>query len=287
MNTKSLHEATSRSVEYLLNFEPGSYRDFGDQLSHGASLAWTIACVASTLKELGATWRLKKMTDFLLSLQGSEGEWSYNTIVPGDADSTLRAIQCLLKAGYSYDSTPVAKGVWFVVKHQQADGGIATFLPEAVASLGYNNYEGWTASHSCVTALASRILPRSPAQKRAREFVLSRLRKGQAGAYWWLSPWYVRYEAGVRNGEPISNDPVDLGLYLLLQSKLKIADPYNLHRLWSLQLEDGGFPVSHQFRIPRPDQLSPTPEDEVVPDRSRILATSAAGVALERQRKLH
>jgi len=90
------------------------------------------------------------------------------------------------------------------------------------------------------------------------------------------------------NGEDIRDDPVEIGLVLLLKARLGIADRELTTRLLGLQLNDGSFPVSHQFRIPRPHQFLDdiTDQVEIVEDRTRIFSTAAAVVAVSRQEAL-
>ena len=111
---------------------------------------------------------------------------------------------------------------------------------------------------------------------------------GDYHAYWWNTPWYVLYESRKFQAEPISTDPVEMSLVLLLKAKLKIADQKLLNKLVGLQKDDGSFPASHTFRIPRPAQflsdISGT--EETISDKNRIFSTAAACIAINRQKAL-
>lgn len=253
------------------------------QLQHGPSLSWTTACIGSTLAEFQAV--PQGMLEALLSLQW-DGGWSYNQNSVPDADSTLRVLQFLGKVGFN-DQAIIGRAEKFVISHQQVDGGIAAYLPEAMAVMKYPE-GGWTTSQPCMTALASRILQNEQARNKAKHYLAGRLKKGDARAYWWRTPWYVRYESGWINGESIGNDPVEIGLALLLKAKLGLTDNELTARLIKLQLDDGSFPVSHQLQIPRPNQFlnDITEQVEVVEDRTRIFSTAAAIVAISRQEAL-
>lgn len=278
---RSRRDVIEAAQAYLLtHVENGLCLEFY-QLRHGPSQAWTTACVGSTLAEFGEV--PPAMIDALLSLRWDCGGWSYNQNSVPDADSTLRVLQFLAKIGFS-DQTIITKAERFVISHQHADGGIATYLPEMVVQMGYPE-GGWTDSHPCVTALAAHILLNEPARAKARRFVSTRLEKADARAYWWRTPWYVRYESGVMNGEAIGSDPVEIGLALLLKERLGRADRKLTSSLAELQLSDGSFPPSHQFRIPRPNQFLDdiTEGTETVEDRMRIFSTAAAVVAIARQ----
>lgn len=269
---------------YLLSrIENGLCLEF-HQLRHGPSLAWTTACIGSTLAEFRVV--PQGMLETLLSLRWDCGGWSYNQNSVPDADSTLRVLQFLNKVGFR-DESIISRAERFVIAHQQSDGGIATYLPETVAIMGYPR-GGWTSSHPCVTALATRILRNKQARNQAIRYITSRLEKGDARAYWLCTPWYVRYESGIADGENIGNDPVEISLALLLKARVGETDKELTDKLIGLQLNDGSFPVSHQFRIPRPNQFLDdiTGQEEIVEDRTRIFSTAAAVVAVSRQEAL-
>jgi hypothetical protein len=277
-------EVIDEAISYLLSrVENGVCLEF-HQLRHGPSLAWTTACIGSTLAEFRAV--TQGILETLLSLQWDCGGWSYNQNSVPDADSTLRVLQFLVKVGFT-DQVVISKAEEFVISHQQTDGGIATYRPAVVSAMGYPE-GGWTMSQPCVTALAARILRDNHARDKASRYIANRLGKGDARAYWWRTPWYVRYESGVINGEDISDDPVEVALVLLLKAKLGKTDNELTTKLIRLQLDDGSFPVSRQFRIPRPNQSLDdiTGKEEIVEDHTKIFSTAAAVVAIYRQETL-
>lgn len=255
-----------------------------DQLRHGPCLAWTTACIGSTLAEFGPV--PAEMLEAILGLQWPNGGWSYNQRVAPDADSTLRVLQFFRKVNFR-DPSVINRAEEFVLLHQQPDGGIATYLPESIARMGYP-VGGWTDSHPCVTALACRVLRNEASRQKAFVYLAARLAQKDARAYWWRTPWYVRYESGCINEDGVNDDPVEIGLALLLKARLGVPDNALTARLSSLQLTDGSFPVSRQFRIPRPNQSLDdlTDQTEVVDDRTRIFSTAAAVVAISRQKAL-
>lgn len=281
---ENIRDVVEAAKAYLLSrVENGLCLEF-HQLRHGPSLAWTTACVGSTLAEFKVI--PQGMLEALLVLQWSCGGWSYNQNSVPDADSTLRVLQFLAKTGFR-DRVIIDKAERFVISHQHTDGGIATYLPEAIAQMGYPE-GGWTISHPCVTALATRVLRNEQARDKASRYIAKRLKNADARAYWWRTPWYVRYESGVINGDAISTDPVEMSLALLLEERLGQVDFQLMASLVTLQLTDGSFPTSHQFRIPRPNQFlnDITEETETVEDRTRIFSTAAAVVAISRQEAL-
>lgn len=269
---------------YLLTQVHGGVCPAFFQLRHGPSRAWTTACIGSTLAEFSAV--PTEMLGEVLSWQAKCGGWSYNQAVPPDADTTLRVLQFLSKVGYT-DPAVVNKAEHFVSAHQQADGGIATYLPEIVRSIGYPE-GGWTVSHPCVTALATRIVRNKRVRRDAQAYMERRLVQGDARSYWWKTPWYVRYESGRLNGEEIGNDPVEIGLVLLLKAYLHLSDRVLLSRLKGMQLADGSFPGSNLFRIPRPAQFLEdiNGTEKTVADTTRLFSTAAAVIAISRQEQL-
>ncbi len=277
-------ERVEAAKSYLLTqFQNGLCLEFS-QLSHGPSLAWTSACIGSTLAEFKAA--PPETLNAILKLQWDCGGWSYNQNSVPDSDSTLRVLQFLSKIGF-HDQAIIDRAEKFVIAHQQQDGGIATYLPVYLEKMGYQA-GGWTVSHSCVTALAINVITNITAKQKAEKYMSKLLNSGDYHAYWWNTPWYVLYESRRLQAEPISADSVEMSLVLLLKAKLKIADQKLLNKLASLQKDDGSFPSSHTFRIPRPAQflsdISGT--EETISDKNRIFSTAAACIAINRQKAL-
>jgi hypothetical protein len=270
--------AAELGKEYLLSrLAGGLCREFY-QLRRGPSIAWTTCCVGSALAKFDAV--PTEMVKAVLALQSRSGGWSYNALVSPDADSTLRAVQFLRKAGIR-DEKVLGRAERFVLKHQRPDGGFSTYLPKTAQLLGYPDVRGWVSSHPCVTALALNLIRDKWALRRARQYLEEERRP-----YWWRTPLYVLYELGHLPEQVVeSDDPVEMALLLLLKAKLKIADQETAVRLISLQQQDGSWPPSQMFRVPRPHQLLEelTGAEEIVPDLRGIFSTSAAIVALARQ----
>jgi len=265
--------------EYLLSkIDNGLCLEF-HQLRHGPSWAWVTACVGSALSEFGFVPR--DIVEAVLSLQCSNGGWSYNQNVPADADTTLRVMQLLSKIGFTNHAV-IADAEKFVLHHQLSDGGFTTYLPETVREMGYSSCAGWCSSHSCVTSLAINQINDVTSVRRAKNYLL----QNGPNAYWWRTPYYVRYELGCPNGDVETKDPVETSLILLLSSKLGIYNPKLIEVLISMQHRDGSMPASFQFRIPRPHQTirDICGDEEVVSDGQGIFSTCATIVAIERQK---
>lgn len=273
-----LTKAVYNGCAFLLShYDNGIFEEF--QLRHGPSWAWSTSFVASSLAEFNLV--PAGLVEKLLSLQHACGGWSYNQNSLPDADSTLRVIQALQKTGFN-NHPAVTHGFSFVLQHQQTDGGIATYLPKTLERMGYAKVSAWAESHPCVTALSVNVLPDCDERRQAREYLDARLSSQDFRAYWWSTPLYVAYEAGVVL-EAESVDPVELALRLMSEAKCKISDRRLISQLLGTQLLDGSFPQSKVFRIPRVTLDEIDSSVEIVPDIRRLMSTSAAVVALSRQ----
>ncbi len=281
----AITDAVDQGRSYLLSkIKDGICCEF-PQLRHGASWAWSTACIGSALAEFNSV--PPEMVGSIVDLQDQKGGWAYNRQVPSDADSTLRVLQFLKKVGFT-NKDILKRAEQFILSHQNYDGGFATYRVEAMERMGYQG-RGWTLSHPCVTALALNVISDKYARSRAKQFINRRLAHGDARAYWWTTPLYVLYEIKERPRTRLTSiDSVELSLRLLLEAKFGRPNIDMVTNLLELRLSDGSFQESHVFRIPRPHQsLSDiTEQEEVVEDKKRTFATAAAIVALSRQRAL-
>lgn len=256
------------------------YGDFG--LRHGKSDAWTTAIVGSTLAEFNYQ-KTHEMVAALLRLQHKVGGWGYNNNVPPDADTTLRVMEFFLKTG-SVASSVIDRAAQFVLLHQKKNGGIATYLPEAVRKMHYEYY-GWTVSHPCVSALAFRVLP--PGRRNNSLFrYIADLEKGRDfRSYWWATNRVAAHLLSEVSTDPVADDSLDIALELLCKCNYNSYDYELCGRLMGMQSPDGSFTRTSLFRIPRPYQyLEDLDGSEEAPDdRYCILSTCAAVIALYRQ----
>lgn len=283
-------EGISRSIErgeqYLLSqIEDGLCPEF-HQLAHGPSLAWTTACVGSSLVEIGKV--PEALVASLVALEHPDGGWSYNQLVPPDADTSLRVMQLFRKIDFD-DKRILQRAENFVLGHQKEDGGFSTFTARAVESLGYSSSAGWTSSHPCVTSLAVNQLSDETAVARAQTYLENQISRFGPESYWWITPRYVAYELGISVESAVDmSDPVDIALKVLTDAKIGRADPDFAVQLIQQQTTTGSFRQNHQFRIPRPSQgmRDLNGREEVVIDQRGILSTCASIVALQRQKEL-
>ncbi len=283
---QEINTSILRGKDYLHSIiEFGLCPEF-HQLAHGPSLAWTSACVGSTLAEFKET--PDALVEAIITLQNLDGGWSYNQMVPSDADTTLRVIQLFEKVGLD-DKRILLRAERFVLAHQKEDGGFSTYTPKALSSMKYQSGTGWTSSHPCVTALAINHLLDAEARERAQAFMNMHIDRIGPKSYWWRTPRYVGYEQGLEVDSDIdTNDPVDIALDLLTKANGNRRSDFMTRTLIQLQSSGGSFIPNRQFRIPRPDKLLEelTGEEEIVLDQRGTLSTCAAIIALNRQCKL-
>ena len=155
--------------------------------------------------------------------------------------------------------------------------------------MGYQSAKGWLSSHPCVTALALNQIQSAEALRKAHLYLKNHLARFGPISYWWITPFYLLYEMGLQQDVPmVKKDTIEMALNLLLKSKLGMTDRTLIHKLLATQQNNGSFPPSRQFRIPRShQQLSAiNGSEEKVKDAHGIFSTSATIVALSRQMQL-
>jgi squalene cyclase len=251
----------------------GSWKDF--LLPAGNSNVWVTAFVAGVLgdcEEARLAWC------FLQSAARDGGGWSYNVSVPGDADSTLWALRLAETLG-EHESSAAREGRAFLEQHFREDGGLATYAT-AVPIRKYIGlppivpFDGWTASHTCVTAACANL---SVYRDRLRAYLLARRREdGSWPAYWWFDDEFATAEAVAAIGADeqsiawasrrIDSATTPFALAHALRivargAKNGVADRA-IARLISMQREDGSWPASARLRVPRPDMRVPDPHAE-------------------------
>lgn len=182
--------ALSRGLGFVLAAQDaeGAWTDWA--LPPGPSPDWTSAHVALQLSSLGPPHRaavaepLGRAARWLLSRQAAGGGWGYNRVVEPDADSTAQALLVLAAAGQS--SPP--KACAFLARHQQSDGGFATFLPDALTG-------SWGHSHPEITPVALLALrahlggmPEGGLARGLAWLRSARRPDGLWNSFWWSSP---------------------------------------------------------------------------------------------------
>ena len=143
------------------------------------------------------------------------GEWGYNYILCGDADSTGWALQLAAAVGAS-NSERAQRAKAALVTHLQPDGGISTFIEEAIRAyikvpdLANISFTGWCSSHACVSAAVAGL-------PEFRLRLLDYLRgtqtsQGNWEGYWWSDHEYttaLAAEAFVAEGQATDQPRID------------------------------------------------------------------------------
>jgi hypothetical protein len=153
---------------------------------------WTTAYVGARLSGLVTTRdgplaaALARAAEWLQAASLSDGGWGYSAAAGPDADSTALAITFLRRMDRELPADAVAT----LLRHQQNDGGFATFTPEW-------GQGAWVVSHPDVTATASIALAGLPSTETGQSLdsALEYLwrHRGNDGlwrSYWWTSPVY-------------------------------------------------------------------------------------------------
>lgn len=284
----SLDQAIARAEDFLLARQDanGGWRDF--LLPAGLSDAWVTGYVGEAL--VGSPegeQATRRGWAFLHETEAASGGWSYNSQVPGDADSTLWGLR--LAEAIGEGSSPLARrGYAFLERHLRPDHGLSTYasagpiraytgLPELVP------FDGWTQSHVCVSA-AGANLPRYAA--RIVPYLLARQdADGSWPGYFWFDREYATGEAlvalaanadhcqAIERGVRWLSGRVDL----LAATESKARPAFALAcaaralalvdgsastraagaRLAEWQRPDGSWGPSARLRVPRPDAIDP------------------------------
>lgn len=207
----------------------------------GESNEWVSAYVAMALGRDNSVFiKNKEIVARLCKKQRHNGGWAYNSRAPADTDST--SITLALLAGYNdLPNKNCKRAKNFILKHQQSNGGIATFRSTYQLRLlmrAFNvSFKGWLQSHECVTATALDALIRAgiknddPVILSGVEYLCNSVdsKTGLWRSYWWQGPYYSS-SAAIR-----------------LFRSLKQAPPQHNQRMLSLismQLENGSWGLS-------------------------------------------
>lgn len=289
--------ALRRGREFLLMQREGDEwkEHFGRR--HGLSNSWASAYIARLLQDMDPSGVSSSgVTDcrqLLLKQQHKDGGWSYNETVPADADTTTNVL-LLLKDQWCCKSA-YDRGVAFLLAHQCADGGVATFSSGNVVRMGYESgSEGWASSHPCVTALAAQVLQGNHLE-RAKHYLRAQKRAdGLWPSYWWTSDLYASLEAirvlgfgqdtveAIKNVEPRSSFELALKVQALMVAKQPCIK--DVRSLLSVQRQDGSWPSSALLMVPRPNvpllQLDRSSVSTSV-DRKGLFSTVTALAALQ------
>jgi hypothetical protein len=294
--------AVRRAVAYLCGRQDtaGLWNDF--RTPAGASDEWVTAFVTAHLAELCAVFELPAAEAAvgharraLLARQRADGGWGYNARIAADADSTAwAAVAVAPVAGAA--SRAAASG--FLLAHQHADGGFATYHPNHRARLGFR--DTWFEPQPCVTAAALRALGATRAEEtlgaaaetaveRGRRWLRELPSEALVSCWWGESSYTVFHVAratrvpraaedpGATPSRPVFEQAHRLLLLALHPPAAAAAERGRpSRRLLSAQRADGSWPAAPILRIPD-ETAGGTP---VARDVNRLFATVTAACAL-------
>lgn len=297
--------ALSRGVGFVLAGQDnqGAWTDWA--LPPGPSPDWTTAYVGLRLSSVGPLDRaaldepLVRAAHWLLSRQSTDGGWGYNQAVEPDADSTAQALLFLAATGQS--APPEART--FLARHQQPEGGFATFAPDSFTG-------SWGLSHPEITAVALLALRAHPSGLPQDDLArgvawLQRIRRsdGLWNSFWWSTPLVatevnLALLAALGMTEPLPSTlaswpPLDSLETALLLSIMSPAAPRPrleqlARRLLANQRDDGSWKSAPALRITARDCEHPWEAKVSGPlfaDPQRLHCTATALAALSKAQR--
>ena len=202
------------------------------------------------------------------------GGWGYHALLPPDADTTTWVLR-LARLLQAPDAPRLAGAREFVAGLTSGSGAVATYERAAVPQLREflsmdGTYDGWCAEHTCVTAAAAMLDPRSLG------YLASAQRPdGSWTGHWWDDDEYTTARAiealaphpqhadAVAHGVAWAyarTDGSPFATALAIQAVLAGAgspQPAAVESLLRAQREDGSWEPSARLRVPGPDAVDP------------------------------
>lgn len=300
---RTLQQAILEGISAIrLRFAENHWRDY--LMPAGESDTWTTAWVLYHMSALHAIYgdaalqeQLSAAAHWLSGHLSPGGAWGYSITTNSDADSTSLAILGLRRLGFSIPSSATE----LLHTCRKAEGGFSTY-PDSEALRN-----AWTLASAEVSTFACEAAQVAPEFEDLTFQFLNRsqLANGLWGHYWWTSPLYATWMAlnlyGMRAEvprrldveqtllayEPCGAFETALLLLCLKQPGLSPAPREVIHnlvqRLVQMQREDGSWPPSAWFYLPRTEVVETSEEidpGEMYCDRRGTFTTVAAIMAL-------
>ena len=179
----------------------GLWRDFSSpEISYG-STECVSAFMATLLAPIPEGRPLARaVSSTLLARARPSGGWGYREDVPEDCDSTAWVLLAAATAGVTAPPGLIRRSQEFIVAHQRAGGGFATYNDAARAALTPGHQAGWFAPEGSVTcsaalALAATKYPDASAIRDACAFIADHYTAPGWSSYWWQGLSYGTFMA--------------------------------------------------------------------------------------------
>lgn len=207
----AIGDAIRAATSFLLGArtQGGWWRDFYDlgrraehdrRVTGYASDEWVSAYIGAMLARVDDDERAREAARETWSLlearRGAPHGWGYHALLPSDADSTVWALRLARALGVA-ESPRLREAHCFVERQMRADGGVMTYRPEDCARIAHylrmeGPYDGWCASHTCVTAAAAALdLGDAP----IRHLLRVQRADGAWAGHWWDDDEYATLRA--------------------------------------------------------------------------------------------
>ncbi len=187
-----INAGLNNAKEFILKKQNknGNWEDFG--IIAGVSDIWATGFILTKISDLKSNFNsnsLKAACNYLMR-NSKDGLWGYNTNWIADTDSTTVCLLALLLNGHDVDE---AFEKW--LSSQNENGSFSTYPDKKLLKQALNsefiNYDGWTSSHNCVSALAFYLLSRKSKTKSNIELLEKYLQSEVGKDYLWDSYWWT------------------------------------------------------------------------------------------------
>jgi hypothetical protein len=175
---------------------PGLWRDFESPAISVGSTECISAFIATLLARIPAARPVARaVASTLLAHARASGGWGYREDVIEDVDSTAWVMLAAAAAGVVAAPGVIRLSQAYLVAHQQADGGFATYSPDERRHLVAAGVPQWSQSETTVTcstvlALAATRYNDARLTRSACDFVASQGTENGWLSYWWRGTAY-------------------------------------------------------------------------------------------------
>lgn len=197
------NNAISQAISYLISktTKSGCWQDFQTNRS-GQSTCWVTSYTLWKVGHLLPPDIVHKAKNVLEQQKQIHSAWGYSKNTPPDCDSTLHAYNAL--SLFEDEEAHSSKSLKYILLHQNENGGFSTYnSSDNLLSHRKDgkdiNFDGWTQSHVCVSAVAletlqlliDRSVPVENNYQNLLDYLVSSQHyEGYWESYWWRSKYY-------------------------------------------------------------------------------------------------